>query len=78
MRVRRGSDWVLPGTSGGVVTAARVAASAVGAVLAAAAVAGGTSGRARAAAQVTPIEEARIPRIPPTLGTVRHICHPGN
>ncbi|GHH90501.1 hypothetical protein GCM10017779_09580 [Streptomyces capillispiralis] len=78
MRVRSGSDWVLPGTSGWAVTAARVAASAVGAVLAAAAVAGGASGRARAAAQVTPIEEARIPRIPLTLDMVRQICPSGS
>ncbi|GGQ99210.1 hypothetical protein GCM10010261_54220 [Streptomyces pilosus] len=73
MRGRRGSDWVLPGTSDGFVTAARVAASAVGAGLAAA-VAGGASGRARAAAQVTPIEEARIPRMLLSLDIVRQIC----
>ncbi|GGR59084.1 hypothetical protein GCM10015536_74400 [Streptomyces griseomycini] len=74
MRSRRGSDWVLPGTSVPAVTAARVAASAVGAGLAFAAVAGGARGRARAAAQVTPIEEARIPRMLLILDTVRQIC----
>ncbi|GGX17138.1 hypothetical protein GCM10010297_43060 [Streptomyces malachitofuscus] len=68
---------MLPGTSGGAVTAARVAASAVGAGLAAAAAAGGASGRARAAAQVTPIEEARIPRMPLILDIVRQICPSG-
>jgi hypothetical protein len=43
---------------------AAVAASVVGTGLAVAATAGGVRGRARAAAQVTPIEEARNPRMP--------------
>jgi hypothetical protein len=49
---------------------AAVAASVVGTGLAVAATAGGVSGRARAAAQVTPIEEARNPRMLPILDIV--------
>ncbi|BCL20896.1 hypothetical protein GCM10017668_27390 [Streptomyces tuirus] len=45
-------------------------ASAAGTGLAVAARAGGVRGRARAAAQVTPIEEARNPRMPLILDIV--------
>ncbi|GAA0687971.1 hypothetical protein GCM10009536_19400 [Streptomyces thermocarboxydus] len=80
MRGRRGSDWVLPGTS--ARTPADDADDADEATAPAdattppdaAPAAGGASGRARAAAQVTPIEEARIPRMPLSLDIVRHIC----
>ncbi|GHE97984.1 hypothetical protein GCM10018789_28990 [Streptomyces werraensis] len=83
MRGRRGSDRVLPGTSArasaraSAVPAVRVATSATGAGAPADeadAAAGGANGRARAAAQVTPIEEARIPRMPLSLDIVRQIC----
>ncbi|MGK5698278.1 hypothetical protein ACSNOJ_36300, partial [Streptomyces sp. URMC 128] len=72
----RGRDWVLPGAYGSAARRlvkvvpgvpawgaglAAVAASLVGTGLAVAATAGAVSGRARAAAQVTPIEEARNP-----------------
>ncbi|GAA2597031.1 hypothetical protein GCM10011428_43220 [Streptomyces violaceus] len=49
---------------------AAVATSVVGTGLAVAARAGGVRGRARAAAQVTPIEEARNPRMPLILDIV--------
>ncbi|GAA2541055.1 hypothetical protein GCM10010423_44180 [Streptomyces levis] len=49
---------------------ALAAASVVGTGLAVAARAGGVRGRARAAAQVTPIEEARNPRMPLILDIV--------
>jgi hypothetical protein len=44
----------------------------------AAADAGGVSGRARAAAQATPTEEARNPRMHPMLDIVIYICPSGN
>ncbi|GAA2768898.1 hypothetical protein GCM10010104_00080 [Streptomyces indiaensis] len=47
-----------------------VAASVAGTGLAVAARAGGVRGRARAAAQVTPIEEARNPRMPLILDII--------
>jgi len=87
-RVRgvRGSDWVLPGRSGAAVVDADLAplagcaagAGAGAGAGAAAAAAGRVSGRASAAAQVTPIEEARNPRMPLILDIVIHICLSGN
>ncbi|GAA2764518.1 hypothetical protein GCM10010103_35590 [Streptomyces paradoxus] len=50
------------------------AASVDGTGLAVAARAGGVRGRARAAAQVTPIEEARNPRMPLILDIVIQVC----
>ncbi|GAA2375125.1 hypothetical protein GCM10010378_13450 [Streptomyces viridochromogenes] len=79
----RGRDWVLPAAlgpalsrraDGPAVRAALVAASAPGTGLPVAATAGGVSGRARAAAHVTPIEEARNPRIPLMLNIVIQTC----
>ncbi|GGT93830.1 hypothetical protein GCM10010256_62550 [Streptomyces coeruleorubidus] len=49
---------------------AAVAASVAGTGLAVVATAGGVRGRARAAAQVTPIEETRNPRMPPIFDIV--------
>ncbi|CAM5743258.1 hypothetical protein SALBM311S_12053 [Streptomyces alboniger] len=77
-----GSDWVPPDASAVDRLAVAVAALSVRAAVAAAlagagvftAAAGGVSGRARAAAQVTPIEEARNPRMFPILDIATHIC----
>ncbi|GAA4557687.1 hypothetical protein GCM10010309_53020 [Streptomyces violaceochromogenes] len=89
VRGSRGRDWVLPAAYGsatrrpaGVVAGvpawgpglAVVAASEAGTGLAVAARAGGVRGRARAAAQVTPIEEARNPRMPLILDIVIQLC----
>ncbi|GAB2762903.1 hypothetical protein GCM10027072_71880 [Streptomyces bullii] len=78
---------MLPGTCGSVAERAAVAsaagpavvaASAVGTGLAVDATAGGVSGRARVAAQVTPIEEARNPRMPLILDISTDICPSGS
>ncbi len=84
VRGARGSDWVLPGRAGSAVVDADLAplvdcVAGAGADAAdGAADAGRVSGRASAAAQVTPIEEARNPRMPLILDIVIHICLSGN
>lgn len=70
----RGSDWVLPGT----YASERAAVVVVGGAAEVAAAGGGASGTARAAAHVTPIEEARNPRMPLILDIVRQMCPSGN
>ncbi|GGX25250.1 hypothetical protein GCM10010383_64420 [Streptomyces lomondensis] len=62
--VARWSVTVVVGVPAWGAGLAAVAASVVGTGFAGAARAGGVRGRARAAAQVTPIEEARNPRMP--------------
>ncbi|GAA2309802.1 hypothetical protein GCM10010234_62250 [Streptomyces hawaiiensis] len=86
VRGSRGRDWVLPAAYGSAARrsagfmageparGAGLAASVAGAGLADAARAGGVRGRARAAAQVTPIEEARNPRMPLILDIVIQVC----
>jgi hypothetical protein len=73
---------VLPGRSGAAVVDADLAplagCTAGAGADAGAAAAGRVSGRASAAAQVTPIEEARNPRMPLILNIVIHICPSGN
>ncbi len=70
----RRSVVVVSGVPARAAGLAAAAASVVGTGLAVAARAGGVSGRARAAAQVTPIEEARNPRMPLILDIVIQVC----
>jgi hypothetical protein len=63
---------VLPGTAPGAAPRTVVETVCEGEAAAVAAV--GASGRVSAAAQVTPIEEARYPRMPSILDIVIHIC----
>ncbi|GHI33818.1 hypothetical protein Sdagh_55480 [Streptomyces daghestanicus] len=63
-RGRSGSERVLPDTDASADASADAAGAAAGAGGGTAAAAGGVSGRARAAAQVTPIEDARNPCMP--------------
>ncbi|GAA4074269.1 hypothetical protein GCM10022233_60190 [Streptomyces shaanxiensis] len=84
--VRRTADpsavatGALMATAGTLVATVRalVATSAPSAGLAVAATAGGVSGRARAAAHVTPIEEARNPRMLPMVDMVVQTCPSGD
>ncbi|GGT44283.1 hypothetical protein GCM10010254_74370 [Streptomyces chromofuscus] len=70
---------MLPGTPGGTVrSTVFVLARASGPDIAFAFVVGRVSGRARAAAQVTPMEEARCLRMLLILDIAMHICPSGN
>jgi hypothetical protein len=78
VRGARGSDWVLPGRSGAAAVDTDLVPLVGCAAGAGAATAGRVSGRASAAAQVTPIEEARNPRMPLILNIAIHIRPSGN
>lgn len=71
---------MLPGRSGAAVVDAGLAplVDCVAGAADGAADAGRVSGRASAAAQVTPIEEARNPRMPLILNIAIHIRPSGN
>ncbi|GGN37204.1 hypothetical protein GCM10011578_081240 [Streptomyces fuscichromogenes] len=74
----RGSDRVLPARAAAAVGRPVVVVAGSAGAAAAEGAFSTAAGRVRAAAQVTPIEQVRNPRMPPILNTVRQTCPAGN